>query len=242
MEKSNYLDELQCTLNPKVRKASAILRSLLKSQLFVEPRQYRFYPELPSSRTPARVYLRAYWQAAGYAAAVEGELRSQLTLKEEPRGKDAEVLDRIASCRCPISVHVRRGDYLVGKQTMALPLSYYQAAWRSLLAEFQDAEFFVFSDDIDFAREHLPRQGTRHFVTHNDASTAYQDLRIMSACKHHIVANSSFSWWGAWMNPEPAKVVIAPKYWWNTPESYYPDLIPPGWRLLDNLAIPSSGG
>jgi len=58
----------------------------------------------------------------------------------------------------------------------------------------------------------------------------------MAACRHHIIANSSFSWWGAWMNPNPEKVVIAPKYWWNNTESFYPDLFPSRWRLLDNLA------
>ena len=57
----------------------------------------------------------------------------------------------------------------------------------------------------------------------------------MAACRHQIIANSSFSWWGAWMNPDPGKVVIAPKYWWNKPESYYPELFPAGWRLVDNL-------
>jgi len=236
MNKSTLLDELQCTLNPRAETASSMVRGFLNSQLFVEPEQYRFYPELPYLRFPATVYLRAYWQAAGYAEAVATELRPQLALRQDPRGKDAEVLSLIASSPCPVSVHVRRGDYLVGKQTMALPLSYYRMAWRKMLAELEGAEFFVFSDDIVFAREHLPGEGKRHFVAHNKASTAYQDLRLMAACRHHIIANSSFSWWGAWMNPNPEKVVIAPKYWWNNTESFYPDLFPSRWRLLDNLA------
>jgi hypothetical protein len=119
---------------------------------------------------------------------------------------------------------------------MVLPYSYYQQAWNAMLEQFKDADFFIFCDDIEFARANLPQTGKRTFVSHNNELTAYQDLRIMASCQHHIIANSSFSWWGAWLNPNASKVVIAPKYWRGTPDSYFPDLFPPRWRPLDNLA------
>jgi len=233
MRKANALEQLLCSQNPKVERAAALARGLAKARLWREPAPHIFFPELPYSPLPATVYLRAYWQAAGYAQGVEARLRQDLLFQDAPQGKDAEVLAMIAASRCPVSVHLRRGDYLVGPG-LALPIAYYQSAWTTMLAEFDGVEFFVFSDDMEFARAHLPAGAPRHFVSHNDGWTAYNDLRLMSACRHHIIANSSFSWWGAWMNPDADKVVVAPKYWRNTPDSYYPDLFPEGWRLLEN--------
>jgi hypothetical protein len=74
------------------------------------------------------------------------------------------------------------------------------------------------------------------WIDGNDTDYAYEDLWLMSCCKHHIIANSSFSWWGAWLNPSPDKIVITPKYWFNTHHSYFPDLYPSGWTLISNLA------
>jgi Glycosyl transferase family 11 len=234
MRKANAVEQLMCAQDSRVQNLTAVARSLVNARLWQEPVPFTFYPELPYTRLPATVFLRAYWQAAGYAQGVEEQLRSDLSFREEPKGKDLEVLERIAASRCPISVHLRRGDYLVGPG-LALPMDYYQRAWEALLAEFASPEFFIFSDDIEFAREHLPAGATRHFVSHNDGWTAYNDLRLMAACRHHIIANSSFSWWGAWMNPAQDKVVIAPKHWRTTPGSYYPDLFPEAWRLLESL-------
>jgi hypothetical protein len=73
------------------------------------------------------------------------------------------------------------------------------------------------------------------FVGHNDDFSAHEDLRLMSACHHHIIANSTFSWWGAWLDPRQDKMVIAPRQWYVTPDSYYPDLLPPTWLLIDVL-------
>jgi len=236
MRKANALEQLLCTQSKKLEMTAAVARSLLNARLWYEPTPHRFYPELPYRKLPATVYLRSYWQAAAYAEAIEGKLRAELELREEPNGQDAEVLEAITSSRCPVSVHVRRGDYALAADRMVLPLTYYKRAWKILVEEFEGIEFFVFSDDIGFAREHLPGEAPRRFVSHNDGRSAYKDLRLMAACRHHIIANSSFSWWGAWLNPDPGKVVFAPKYWWNTPESYYPELFPAGWRLVDNLA------
>jgi len=236
MRKANTFEQLLCTQNRKFEMTAAVARSVVNARLWYQPAWYRFYPELPYKRLPATVFLRSYWQAAAYAEAVDGRLRTELQLREEPKGHDAEVIEAIASSRCPVSVHMRRGDYPLLADGKVLPLSYYEQAWKMALEEFEGVEFFVFSDDIEFARKHLPAQGPRRFVSHNDGWSAYQDLRIMAACRHHIIANSSFSWWGAWLNPDPGKLVIAPKYWWNTAESYYPELFPAGWRLVDNLA------
>jgi len=235
MRKANVLEQFLCAQSQKFEMTAAVVRSVVNARLWSEPTRYRFYPELPYAKLPATVFLRSYCQAAGYAQAVEERLRAELKLREKPNGGDAEALEAIAASRCPVSVHIRRGDYALANEMLVLPLSYYEQACKLMLDEFEGVEFFVFSDDIEFARKFLPAEGPRRFVSHNNGWSAYQDLRLMAACRHHIIANSSFSWWGAWMNPDPGKVVIAPKYWWNKPESYYPELFPAGWRLVDNL-------
>ena len=107
--------------------------------------------------------------------------------------------------------------------------------------------FFVFSDDIPWCRNVLPSvlesrpastariQVRLEFVDANDEEHAVDDLRLMAACDHHIIANSSFSWWGAWLNVAPGKIVMAPKYWMQSADSHFPDLCPSNWILIDNL-------
>jgi hypothetical protein len=236
VREATWFERILTTNNPKHKRVAEALGVLMNARRFKEPRQAHFHPDLPYRRLPATVYLRDYWQAAGYAEAVEERLREDLELRSQPQTKDHEVLNAIASSRCAISVHVRCSDYLKAKDPMVLPYSYYQQAWNAMLEQFKDADFFIFSDDIEFARANLPQTGKRTFVSHNNELTAYQDLRIMASCQHHIIANSSFSWWGAWLNPNASKVVIAPKYWSGTADSYFPELFPPAWRLLDNLA------
>jgi hypothetical protein len=106
-------------------------------------------------------------------------------------------------------------------------------AMQTVIERLRNPTFFVFSDDIDFVRDNLPKGENIVFVDHNDTSNACEDFRLMSACNHNIIANSTFSWWGAWLNPNPAKVVCAPSSWHNiNPDISYPDLIPPDWLRI----------
>ena len=194
--------------------------------------RYRFMPELPFAGKPWLVYLVGYWQVHGIADSIADQLRPELELRQPATGKNLDVLEQIGACRTPVSLHVRRGDYTLAVEgNIALPLSFYERAVAHMLARLDDPTFFVFSDDIAFARANLPRSIRTIFVDHNQDATAHEDLRLMAACHHHIIANSSFSWWGAWLNARPEKVVCAPKYWHLRPESYYPDLFPPEWHL-----------
>ena len=129
---------------------------------------------------------------------------------------------------------MRRGDCTVAATNRVdLPLEYYLNAISTIKERLGDPTFFVFSDDIPFVKEYLPQNLAMVFVDHNDDFSAHEDLRLMSSCHHHIIANSTFSWWGAWLNPRTDKMVIAPKHWYNTEDSYYPDLLPQTWLLAD---------
>ena len=230
------LERLMQTWNPRLRSTGAVLRKLFGTALIEEPGQYCFHPDLPGKITGDNIYIRGYWQAAQYAESVGNRLRSDLVLRKPASGKDAEVLRAIKNSATSVSLHLRRGDYLLRKEgSYALSLAYYHDAIRTVQESGAKPSFFIFSDDIAFARKNLPRDIHAIFVDHNDAWTGYEDLRLMSACTHNIIANSSFSWWAAWLNPNREKIVIAPKYWLCKIDSYFPDLFPPNWTLIDNL-------
>jgi hypothetical protein len=188
----------------------------------------------PSLSLPAgtrRLYLNGLFQAYQYAQNVEQQLRRELVLREPPSGRNLETLNRIRDSECPVSLHLRRGDYkLYNEGRSLLPVAYYRDAIQAIGERVANPTYFVFSDEMAFARESLPEFESMVFVDHNTEESAHEDLRLMSACRHHIIANSTFSWWGAWLNPNPEKVVVVPDPWYlRRPHT---DLIPPRWRRI----------
>lgn len=120
-----------------------------------------------------------------------------------------------------VALHVRRGDYVSNKETSAFhgvcSTAYYQDAIAYLARKRSDLYFFIFSDDISWVKENLViNEFPVDYVEHN-TNLAHEDLRLMYFCKNNIIANSSFSWWGAWLNNHPDKIVIAPEKWNNIP-------------------------
>jgi hypothetical protein len=181
-----------------------------------------------------KLYLAGYWHNYVVVEEVADQLRSELAFKEPAQGKNLEILRQINHSRNPVSLHVRRGDCTVAATNRVdLPLEYYLNAISTFRQRLGDPTFFVFSDDIPFVKEYLPQNVPMVFVDHNNDFSAHEDLRLMSSCHHQIIANSTFSWWGAWLNPRTDKMVIAPKQWYNREDSYYPDLLPPTWELVD---------
>jgi hypothetical protein len=173
-----------------------------------------------------------YWQAYLLVEEIADELRVDLTFKEPPQGKNLALLQQISRSRNPVSLHIRRGDSTLPTEgKVVLPIEYYSHAVSIMKERLVDPVFFVFSDDLTFAKENLPRNNRMVFVEHNDTSAAYEDLRLMSSCHYHIIANSTFSWWGAWLNPRSDKVVIAPRHWFLGADNYYPNLFPQDWML-----------
>ncbi len=111
------------------------------------------------------------------------------------------------------------------------PPEYYQQAIKYIQTQVNDPHFFVFSDDIGWVKSHLKIPDPVNYVSNNDISSQ-EELLLMSSCKHNIIANSSFSWWGAWLNQYPEKIVIAPKKWFNLETIDTRDLIPETWIRL----------
>ena len=180
--------------------------------------------------------LIGYWQSERYFSALAHQVRQAFTLKAPPDARAQRLLDDID--RHPaVSIHVRRGDYVsnpvVQKKHGLVGLDYYAAAVAHILRLEPQAKFYIFSDDMDWVRANLPIAAPVEYVDLNGPDQPHEDLRLMTRCRHHIVANSSLSWWGAWLNPRPDKVVIAPRQWF-TPESKRDarDIVPPTWIRL----------
>ena len=210
----------------------------LKIQVFTEQVEdrYRFLRDLPLEPGTRTLYLQGYFQTSEMVEAVADELRGDLTLKEPPRGRNLELLQEIGRSQNPVSLHVRRGDStLPWEGKVVLPMEYYAHAISTIKERFVDPLFFVFSDDMSFARENLPQDARMVFVEHNDDFASYEDLHLMSTCHHHIIANSTFSWWGAWLNTRPGKMVIAPRHWFLVGDNYQA-LFPRDW-ILGEVAV-----
>jgi hypothetical protein len=147
---------------------------------------------------------------------------------------NADLVEQISKVNA-VSLHVRRGDYVQNAKTNAnhgvCSLDYYRAAIQNILERVEAPSFFIFSDDIPWVKEHLVLDIPCRYVDHNQGVESYNDMRLMSLCRHHIIANSSFSWWGAWLNPDPQKIVIAPQKWFAN-DNIVDDLFPPEWVTM----------
>lgn len=232
----SFAEHLLLSDKASVKTALRVPKRTLKIQVYREPvsKRYTFLEDLPLENRVQRLYIAGYWQAHRIADTYATALRASLTFKEPAKGKNLETLNQIETSKNSVSLHIRRGDYtLAAEGNIALPMDYYHRAIASFRERFDDPTFFVFSDDLAYAKEYLPRDIGAIFVGHNDDFSSHEDLRLMSSCRHHIIANSTFSWWGAWLNPRSDKIVYAPKQWHLRADTHYPDLMPSSWILAD---------
>jgi hypothetical protein len=192
----------------------------------------RFKPQILKSR--GNIYLQGYWQSEKYFAAYADLIRKELMLNTPLNDEDSKVVESIYHAPNSVSLHVRRGDYVSDPGANAVhgtcTIAYYKKAIAHLEENgITNPHFFIFSDDIDWVKRELPMEHRTTFVNHNSADRNFADLHLMSACKHNIVANSSFSWWGAWLNLNPNKKVIAPAHWFASELRGNHDIIPDNW-------------
>jgi len=185
---------------------------------------------------PDGVYLDGYWQTEKYFADFSDLIRSDLTVRHAPSAANQAWLGRIAQAHS-VSLHIRRGDYISNPAAAAVhgtcDIGYYERAVAYLRhATGVDPVLFVFSDDPDWVAANLCLPYQMHLIRDNDASANYEDLRLMTACHHHIVANSSFSWWGAWLDGRPDSITIAPVRWFVRDAPDARDLVPQRWVRL----------
>lgn len=195
---------------------------------------FTFDPRILSIRGSA--HLTGYWQSEKYFEAASNAIRKDFELSAPMSTCRQAVLEQIQSTKIPVSVHVRRGDYVTNPKANAVhgtcEPDWYGLAQQTMINQFEEPIFFIFSDDPEWARSNLPRIGRMIFVeSHADGRDA-EDMHLMASCRAHIIANSTFSWWGAWLNQKPGKHVIAPAQWFRSEEHDARDLIPQEWERV----------
>jgi hypothetical protein len=178
------------------------------------------------------VYLDGYWQSERYFASIEKDIKEEFTLLNPMVGENLRLSEAIRE-GTSVSIHVRRGDYIRSEKTRRFhgvcSKGYYQRCVGEVSKRVASPHFFVFSDDPGWAENNLDFSTRTTVVAVNPPHRGHEDLRLMNQCRHHILANSSFSWWGAWLSPYPDKLVYAPGKWFADPGMDTRDLIPEAW-------------
>jgi hypothetical protein len=181
-------------------------------------------------------YLDGYWQSEKYFKEIRNEILQDLQLKNPLQNENASISKKMLETSS-VSVHIRRmhGIEMEGQNHHnihgGLDLQYYQKALDIISKKEANLKLFVFSDDINWVKENFKSEFPMEFMSQNDDAHNELDLILMSHCQHQIIANSTFSWWGAWLNQNPEKIVIAPKKWYINQEmnDQTQDLIPSDW-------------
>ena len=172
------------------------------------------------------LYFKGFYQSERFFADIKDDVREAFTFdKRNANERSLRLLEQIGSDANAVSLHIRRGDYLLPKHWETTgsicQLPYYQ--------RMNHPSYYVFSDDIPWVRENLPLENVV-YVDWNKGEDSWQDMMLMSCCRHHIICNSTFSWWGAWLNPREDKIVIAPNRWFRHCET--PNIYPAGWLTV----------
>lgn len=181
--------------------------------------------------TKDNTVLDGYWQTEKYFSDIRETILKDIQLKNDLGQESSEILNDINNSNS-VSLHVRRGDYVTEAKTNAFhgtcSESYYSEAL-SKASKSGEIKIFVFSDDIKWCKENLKFPHPTVYVNEGSTIPDYEELILMSKCKHNIIANSSFSWWGAWLNTNTNKIVIAPSKWFNNTKVDTSDVIPETW-------------
>ncbi len=224
--------------NVEIKKCNAILTKLYKERKDSYTSELRDI--LISDGKPAdldilklkRGYLEGYWQSSKYAALVEKELRSEFQFTHKKDQKLNQIAEEMEALGNSISIHIRRGDYLTENVQRSFgnicTEDYYLRAIRHIQGNIENPMFYFFSNDIEWVKEKYEKYNAIYISEEMfDDYEDWYDMYLMSLCKHNIIANSTFSWWGAWLNENSQKIVIAPRRWMNIP--YYTDICPKTW-------------
>lgn len=180
------------------------------------------------------LYFKGFYQSERFFADIKDDVREAFTFdKRNANERSLRLLEQIGSDVNAVSLHIRRGDYLLPKHWETTgsicQLPYYQNAIAEMNQRMNHPSYYVFSDDIPWVRENLLLENVV-YVDWNKGEDSWQDMMLMSCCRHHIICNSTFSWWGAWLNPREDKIVIAPNRWFRHCET--PNIYPAGWLTV----------
>ena len=177
------------------------------------------------------IYIDGWWQKESYFKEISEIIKKDFTLKKE-LSEYSKKIEREIKNSNSVSIHVRRGDYVSDKKTnewigVCSP-EYYESAINEIKKKISNPHFFIFSDDQGWAKLNIKTGSPTIYVSEN-SNRPEEDMYLMSLCKNNIIANSSFSWWGAWLNKNNNKIVIAPKRWFKAEKMSKFGIIPDSW-------------
>lgn len=213
-------------------KLSRILRKLLpiKSKEYIESRDYIYDGE--AMNVAGDCYYEGYWQSPHYFKNIESDVKRIFTFPTTEG--DNKKLENIILDTNSISIHIRRGDYLNAKSFKGIcELDYYREAIALMNSKVDNPYYFIFSNDINWCVENLTEilnTDRVKFVSHNVGKESYWDMYLMSCCKNMVIANSSFSWWAAYLNRSVSPIIVAPKRWVN--RNYNTQILIDKWLLI----------
>jgi len=222
-ELASLIDLKKTTVLPKM------IMPAYKKDIYTEP-YYHFDKNFFKSKK--KVLLKGGWQSEKYFKSYEKEVRNNLHLKSALVERVIEKANAL-KIENSVAVHVRRGDYLrkkiIHEWHGVMEKDYYAKAFETLDSKTKNLKVYYFTDDTDWVSKNLLPLQRGEIVSGNIAQTHYEDLYLMSHCRNNLIANSSFSWWGAWLNEHTNKIVIAPKKWFGNGPKDTQDIIPEKW-------------
>lgn len=201
--------------------------------IFVPEQHFHFDPEV--LELPDNVCLFGYWVSERYFSDCANVIREEFRFRAPPSIENQAILADLQASES-VAIHVRRGDYASDPNIASIhglcSLAYYLEAVMLLRSKLHSPEFFVFSDDLDWARDNLDLGADARYIDHNRGEYSPEDLRLMSHARHIIISNSGFSWWGAWLGYADDKIVVAPSRWMANRSFNTSDVIPPSWHVV----------
>ncbi|MDB5248664.1 MAG: alpha,2-fucosyltransferase [Segetibacter sp.] len=223
----------QDQLKRMVLKLSEVITPSAKKKVYLEP-EYHFNDSF--FKTPDEVFLIGYFMSWKYFEKFEKEIRRDFTVRPELVSHLHQIESELRQNNS-VSIHIRRGDFTSKKNIEIhgiISMEFYRNAIAEISSRSPSPHLYVFSDDIAWVKENLQTQFPITFVSNEVTKTAVEDFYLMSVCKHNIIANSTFSWWAAYLNNNPGKIVVAPKKWYNSSTYNYKDVYPRRWIVLDS--------
>lgn len=207
----------------------------IRTTTYIREKYFRFDADILN--LPDDVYLDGYWQSEKYFTGIAGIISKEFSVKAPQVERNKDIAELIGSCDS-VSLHIRRGTYLQPPYNSfhgICSLGYYYRCIDYLAPKLKNPHYFIFSDDPDWVSKNLQINYPVTFIDHNGAARDFEDLRLMTQCNHHVIANSTFSWWGAWLSKNPGKIVLSPKPWFRDPQVDTSDLIPDNWIKVDGI-------
>lgn len=230
--KKKILDFLYESVQMKRRKK---ILNILGVHLYKEPLNYNFVPEYIHNKRWGINFFKGGWHSEKYFAAIKNKIICAFEFPDDKEPIFQNWVQRINAVENSISLHVRRGDYVNIPETSyyqfggVATIEYYQRAINEMKAKYHDCHFYVFSNDITWCKENLGSEGFS-YVDCNTREKSWRDLYLMTLCKHHIIANSTFSWWGAWLSTKKDGITLHPKWFIRDVETK--DFYPETWKEI----------